>query len=109
MHVHMYMHMNFCHGVIVRTFCTFVIVCTYVCAYCTLVIVRTYVCTTCTYVRMSLCVQVETVVDDIADAVGKLKNLSNVKLLVCCDELVQGMMAGLRRNDRLTKLAIAGE
>ena len=54
-------------------------------------------------------VQMETAVDDIADVVGKLRHLSNVKLLVCCGELVKGMLSGLRRNDCLAKLAITGE
>ena len=39
----------------------------------------------------------ETVVEDISGAIQQLKNLSNVTLEECCDELTRGVVEGLRR------------
>ena len=39
----------------------------------------------------------ETVVGDISGAIQQLKNLSNVRLKKCCDELTRGVVEGLRR------------
>ena len=40
---------------------------------------------------------VETVVGDISGAIQQLKNLSDVTLLRCCDELTRGVVEGLQR------------
>ena len=40
---------------------------------------------------------VETVVGDISGAIQQLKNLSDVTLMECCDELTRGVLEGLRR------------
>ena len=39
----------------------------------------------------------KTVVGDISGAIQQLKNLSNVRLNKCCDELTRGVVEGLRR------------
>ena len=39
----------------------------------------------------------ETVVGDISGAIQKLKNLSDVRLEECSDELTRGVVEGLRR------------
>ena len=39
----------------------------------------------------------ETVVRDISGAIQHLKNLSDVTLEYCCDELTKGVVEGLRR------------
>ena len=40
---------------------------------------------------------VETVVVDISGAIQQFKNLSDVRLDDCCDELTRGVVEGLRR------------
>ena len=40
---------------------------------------------------------VETVVGDISGGIQQLKNLSDVTLGECCDELTKGVVEGLRR------------
>ena len=40
---------------------------------------------------------VETVFGDISGAIQQLKNLSDVTLKDCCDELTRGVVEGLRR------------
>ena len=37
----------------------------------------------------------ETVVGDISGAIQQLKNLSNVRLKYCCDELTRGVVGGV--------------
>ena len=37
----------------------------------------------------------ETVVGDISGAIQQLKNLSNVRLMGCCDELTRGVVGGV--------------
>ena len=40
---------------------------------------------------------VETVVGDISGAIQQLKNLSDVRMYDCCDELTRGVVEGLWR------------
>ena len=51
----------------------------------------------------------ETVVGDIRRGIEQFKNLSNVRLEECCNELTRGVVEGLKDPKCLSKLTIAGD
>ena len=50
----------------------------------------------------------ETVVGDISGAIQQLKNLSDVTLKWCCDELTRGVVDGVSESDGSLSLSITG-
>ena len=51
----------------------------------------------------------DTVVDDISRGIEQLKNLGNVKLEDCCDELTRGVVVGLwRRHNPQHQFSFSG-
>ena len=49
----------------------------------------------------------ETVVGDISGAIQQLKNLSNVRLEDCCDELTRGVVDGVFESDGSLSLRVS--
>ena len=49
----------------------------------------------------------ETVVGDISGAIQQLKNLSDVTLRDCCDELTRGVVEGLEFKEQSSSLCIS--
>ena len=52
---------------------------------------------------------VETVVGDISGGIQQHKNLSDVTLVGCCDELTRGVVEGLTDHKCISKLILRGE
>ena len=48
----------------------------------------------------------ETVVGDISEAIQQLKNLSDVRLEKCCDELIRGVVDGVSESDGSLSLSV---